>query len=314
VTPLPLTATDLPYAPFVSVIMNCYNSARYLRAALESVKAQTFGNWEIIFWDNRSTDESATIFKSFDDPRFRYILAPEHTVLGKAKGLAIERARGEWLAFLDCDDLWLPDKLERQVAIIAEEGTDLGLVYGHVENLVEEEARATDLGRRLMAFAALNRGYVKSLPEGFVFADLLKENFVTQPSVMVRCSAYSSAGGINPALRHSWDYDLSLKVSKRFRARALQQVCCYYRVHVNNLSHAHAVETYLEAIDIVESYLPARAAARGLRVWNTVYAANLLKNREYRSAFFRLLKGDIMYFFKMGCEHVFRRARLLLTF
>jgi glycosyltransferase involved in cell wall biosynthesis len=292
--------------------MNCYNGARYLHAALESVLAQTFTDWEIVFWDNRSTDESAAIFKSFDDPRFRYLLAPEHAILGQAKRLAIEQARGKWLAFLDWDDLWLPDKLERQVAIIAEEGAELGLVYGRVEILVEEEARATDMGLNWMAWAALNHGHVKSLPEGNVFADLLKENFISQPSVMVLFSAYSSVGGINSAKEHAWDYDLSLKISKISRVRAVQQVCGYYRVHSNNLSHAHAVVTYLEAINIVESYLPEDAAARGLRVWNTAYAASLLKKREYKLAFFILLKADIMYFFRKGCESFFRRARLLL--
>src|SRR3972149_5927289 len=98
---LPLTESNR--APLVSVIMNCYNGARYLREALASVLVQTFTDWEIVFWDNQSADESAAIFKSYSDRRFRYFLAPEHTVLGRARNLAVEQARGEWIAFLDCD-------------------------------------------------------------------------------------------------------------------------------------------------------------------------------------------------------------------
>jgi len=118
--------------PLVSVIMNCYNSAQYLHEAIESVLAQTYSHWEIIFWDNQSTDESVSIFKSYSDKRLHYFLAPEHTKLGKARNLAVKQARGEWIGFLDCDDVWLPEKLEKQITIILEEDTELGLVYGQM--------------------------------------------------------------------------------------------------------------------------------------------------------------------------------------
>jgi glycosyltransferase involved in cell wall biosynthesis len=109
----------MPEGPSFSIIMNCFNSSRYLREALESVLAQTMGNWEIVFWDNRSTDESAEIFKSFKDPRFKYYLAPEHTPLGPARHLAIQKAENDWISFLDCDDIWEPRKLELQAAAVA---------------------------------------------------------------------------------------------------------------------------------------------------------------------------------------------------
>jgi glycosyltransferase involved in cell wall biosynthesis len=112
-----------------------------------------------------------------------------------AKSLAIEQARGEWLAFLDCDDLWQPHKLERQVALVSEEGPELGLVYGRMGMLFEEEAKHTPMGRS--AVAANCRGSSKALPDGNIFADLLKENLVPQPSAMVRRSAYWSVGGID---------------------------------------------------------------------------------------------------------------------
>src|SRR4030067_1280023 len=100
--------------PLVSVIMNCYNSEKYLREAIDSVLAQTYQNWEIIFWDNQSTDKSAAIFKSYADPRFCYFLAPEHTTLGQARNLAVEQAHGAWVAFLDCGDILFPRKLAQQ--------------------------------------------------------------------------------------------------------------------------------------------------------------------------------------------------------
>src|SRR5512146_2873876 len=113
--------------PTVSVIMNCYNSARYLREAIDSVYAQTRGDWEIVFWDNRSTDESASIARSYDD-KLKYFLGSEFMPLGAARNMAVQASRGEYLAFLDCDDLWAPEKLAKQIPLF-ESQPDVAVVY-----------------------------------------------------------------------------------------------------------------------------------------------------------------------------------------
>ena len=95
--------------PLVSVIMNCYNGDRFLRQAIDSVYCQTYDNWEIIFWDNASTDSSAKIARSYDD-KIRYFLATKNTPLGEARNLALNKASGKYVAFLDCDDLYFPNK------------------------------------------------------------------------------------------------------------------------------------------------------------------------------------------------------------
>ena len=100
--------------PKVSVIMNCLNGKRYLRKAIDSVFAQTFDDWEIIFWDNASTDESGEIAKSYRG-RLRYFRSERTYSLGKARNLAFAQARGDLIAILDVDDVWLPNKLEKQV-------------------------------------------------------------------------------------------------------------------------------------------------------------------------------------------------------
>ena len=99
--------------PLVSVIMNVRNGAAFLREALDSVLAQSFKDWELIVWDDCSTDDSAQIVSQYRDDRIRYFLSPEDTPLGRARDRAIRQARGEWLAFLDQDDVWLPHKLEK---------------------------------------------------------------------------------------------------------------------------------------------------------------------------------------------------------
>jgi len=113
-------------APLVSVIMNCLNCEKYLREALDTVYAQTYSSWEIVFWDNASTDGSSKIVQEYDT-RLRYFRG-EHTVpLGAARNLAMQQARGDFIAFLDCDDLWMATKLEGQIPLF--EDPQVGLVF-----------------------------------------------------------------------------------------------------------------------------------------------------------------------------------------
>ena len=92
--------------PLVSIIMNCYNGEVYLKKSIESVLSQTYENWELIFWDNKSEDKSAKIFKSYNEKRFKYYYASQHTILYEARNEAIKRSSGEFIAFLDTDDFW----------------------------------------------------------------------------------------------------------------------------------------------------------------------------------------------------------------
>ena len=106
--------------PLVSVVINCYNGGQFLREAIESIYAQSYKNWEIVFWDNASTDNSATIAQSYDE-RLKYFYSKNNTCLGEARVNAIEKTTGEYVAFLDCDDLWEKDKLLKQVELFSEE-------------------------------------------------------------------------------------------------------------------------------------------------------------------------------------------------
>ena len=101
--------------PLVSILMNCFNGEKYLHQALESVLNQTYSNWELIFWDNQSSDNSAEIFNKYKDKRMTYYLADEFTDLGGARSEACKYIKGDYLAILDCDDIWFPKKLEVQL-------------------------------------------------------------------------------------------------------------------------------------------------------------------------------------------------------
>lgn len=249
--------------PFISVIINCFNGEKYLHHTLNSVLNQSFKDWELIFWDNRSNDRSSEIFNGYKDERFKYYLAPQHLNLAAAKELAIERAKGEWLALLDADDLWLENKLSMQVKLINEGGQNLGLVYGRMELIVEAEAINSPMAKR--ALINQNYGKQKKLPEGDVFNSLVLENYMPQPSLVIKKDVYFSVGGVDTSLRHAWDYDLTLRIANCYTVRALQDICCYYRIHGANLSQTQGDLCCQESIHVLQKFLPSASASQGIK-------------------------------------------------
>lgn len=248
--------------PLVSVIMNCYNSDRYLREAIESVINQTYKNWEIIFWDNQSTDKSAEIVKSYDEERIKYFYAPEHTILGQARNLAVQKANGEWMGFLDCDDVWYENKLEIQLKDLSD---DFGMVYGRMEFLVEKSGSNTDMAKNVKKKIYPKK---KKLPSGNIFDKLLFDCFIPLPSVLIKSSLYEKVGGIQHSLKVAEDYDIFLKVAYISQVKAVDTVVCKYRVHENNLSHSSMKETFEESITLIEKYVSKNKFADvALKFW-----------------------------------------------
>ena len=115
--------------PLVSIVMNCYNGEKYLRQAIDSIFNQTYQNWEIIFWDNQSNDKSSEIYKSYKDSRLKYFCSKKHSLLCEARNYAIEKANGEFIAFLDVDDWWMECKLKKQIELFVDQ--KIGFVCGN---------------------------------------------------------------------------------------------------------------------------------------------------------------------------------------
>ena len=92
--------------PLVSIIINCFNGQSYLKKSVSSILNQTYKNWEIIFWDNKSTDNSKKILKNFKDRRIKYFYSKKFNTLYKSRNLAIKKTKGNFVCFLDTDDFW----------------------------------------------------------------------------------------------------------------------------------------------------------------------------------------------------------------
>jgi len=200
--------------PLVSVVMNCYNSDRFLKEAIDSVYAQTYPNWEIIFWDNASTDTSSVIAKSYDD-RVKYFLSPETTPLGEARSMALKKASGKYIAFLDCDDLYLSEKLETQIKLM-EKNSDVGLVYSNTVYFAEgcDDREA----------------YKKNMPSGYIFKDLLEGYFMSFETVMIRKSVIDERGILfNPEYRVSTDAEIFIRIAYYTKCLYIDKVLAKWR-------------------------------------------------------------------------------------
>lgn len=183
--------------PAFSVIMNCLNCADDLREALDSVAAQTCTDWEIIFWDNGSSDQSPAIAQSYGD-NVRYFRAEKTVPLGAARNLAIAMASGRYIAFLDCDDIWLPTKLEKQLALL-EANPRLGLVCTDTEMFD---------GRRV-----LNRLFAHAHPErGHAFRQLMTQQWISMSSAVIRREALDNLRNAqgDPESPHWFDESLNV--------------------------------------------------------------------------------------------------------
>jgi cellulose synthase/poly-beta-1,6-N-acetylglucosamine synthase-like glycosyltransferase len=228
--------------PLVSIIMNVRNGAATLSEALDSVLAQTFADWELIAWDDRSSDPSAAIIARYHDRRIRYHLSPEEVPLGKARSHAMRLATGAWIAFLDQDDIWLPSKLDKQMAL-ADDG--VGLIYGRtIRFYLSGKERDYDQAHEY-----------KPLPEGDIFTQLFTEScFIAMSSAVFRRSAVEAIGGIPDPIQIIPDYYLYVAVARRYQIRAVQEAVCRYRMGPNSMSQVAALQMHREALWLVDQW------------------------------------------------------------
>ena len=208
--------------PLVSIIMNCYNGEAYLCESIESVLSQTYKNWELIFWDNKSVDKSAEIFKSYKDKRFKYYYAPQHTLLYEARNQAIEKSSGEFVAFLDTDDFWAKDKLELQIPFFKD--LEVGVVYGNLF-IVNEKLNTKKI-------------FLKGKkPRGFILNDLLKDYCTGLVTLVIRKSFLDNN---QPAFDGSFDimgdFDLMIRMSSKYKFECVDKPIASWRSHWKNAS------------------------------------------------------------------------------
>lgn len=231
--------------PLVSVVIPVYNQARFLFDALNSVLAQTFRDFEVIVVDDGSTDEIDWVKRRFHDLRIVW-LRQENLGLAAARNLGLKYAQGDFLAFLDADDLFLPQKLEWQVCYL-QNHDDLDLVANGYE-FVDAELnvlKTEDHWRE----------------QRLSVEDVLWGGVAPVHAVLLRTAAARSIGGFDSDLRACEDLDFWMRfVLSEYRVAYLPGVVCQYRMHGENMTHRvkeHA-DWYLRYLDktFADSRLP----------------------------------------------------------
>ena len=208
--------------PSVSINLCCYNSEKYLRETLESIAAQTYTDWELVVINDGSTDSTESIVSEFRDRKYPVIYHyQENKGLGVSRNEALRLSRGDYIAFIDHDDIWMPEKLELQLNALNKDPI-IPLVYtdGYFIN---------DQGMHIEKF------FDKMKPfRGQVFKKLLLETPIALSSVVVNKSVFNDIGYFNPSFSISEEYDLFLRLTLKYDIDYIEKPLVKYRLHEGN--------------------------------------------------------------------------------
>ena len=232
--PVPTKAmSDKGRSPKISVITPLYNSSRFIEATLDSLRRQSYENWESILVNDGSTDDTAEKIKPYlDDPRFTYI-EQKNSGIAAARNTGLGVAKGEWVCLLDHDDRWLPAKLDEQLAFAEAHGFDI----------VCSDAIAVQERSRKRYSEFYPPEYIAELVrastdrESDVFELLARANFLCASSVMLRRSWFDRVGLFNPDAAPADDYDMWLRCMPDARIGYFSEPLIEYYIHVGNSSH-----------------------------------------------------------------------------
>ncbi|MDE2165165.1 MAG: glycosyltransferase [Alphaproteobacteria bacterium] len=237
-------ASPAPVArPLVSVVMPMFNAALTIERAINSVRAQTYADWEMICVDDASADDTVERVAAIDDPRIRVIRLDGNGGPARARNLAIAAAKGELVAFLDADDEWLPDKLARQVALL---DADAGLA------LVVTDMRVTTVDG-----GEGSSVYARQPPVSGIDAwkTLLASSFIATSAVMTRRALLDRVGGFNPELVTGEDQDLFIRLAMIGRVHAISDSLAVYHWMPRSYSTGHAARQARDVIAMVRQHL-----------------------------------------------------------
>lgn len=217
--------------PLISCIVGVFNGERYLGETLASLFAQTHRPIEVIVADDGSTDSTAEIARSHPGPVV--YLHQENAGHGAARNLGLSTARGEFVAFIDADDLWAEDKLARQLARFARQPA-LGLVFTHLQNFRSEDGEP--VGDPLPGY--------------------------TSVTMLARRRVFEQVGPLDPSLRHGNDRDWFIRAAEHgVELTMMPEVLVRRRLHAGNRSAAHSADSRAEYLRILKASLDRRRAA-----------------------------------------------------
>lgn len=209
----------------VSIISPCYNCGDFIAQTIQSVIDQTYDNWELLIVDDCSTDDSAKIVSGFDDSRIKYHRLEKNCGAAIARNLALKMAKGRWIAFLDCDDLWDTEKLEKQLAFMNENSVAFSYT-----NYREIDPRGTELSKRITGPKRISRTGMLS----YCWPGCLTVMYDAEKIGLLQI----------PSIRKNNDYALWLMASAKADCWLLDETLASYRKRPGSISNS----SYLKLI------------------------------------------------------------------
>lgn len=214
--------------PKVSVIVNCFNGELFLRDCLKSIFDQTYENWEIIFVNNASTDESLAVTQSYVSEKIKIINLLENISLVEARMIAIGAAHGDYISFLDVDDLWHPRRIEEFIKLAVRKNAKF--IYSNTYFF-------NDIKRYKI--------YKKIMPSGWITNKLIPKYFISLEAIMIHREILSEIK-INKFMKYTYDLDLVLKASTLTEFYYLNEALSYWRMHESSATNKNRIPFVIE--------------------------------------------------------------------
>ena len=224
----------------LSVVIPCYNAARYISSAIDSVLEQQWPGLEIVVVDDGSTDGSADLVAA-RYPQVR-LIRQANAGVAEARNRGIRESSGRWIAFLDADDLWLPGKLLAQSALLRDDPS-ARMAYAAWQVWQSEQA-TPEASERATLLAGADDPARWAGASGWIYPELLLDCAVWTSTVVAQRSLFDEIGAFDGGLRVGEDYDLWLRASRVTPILRVERPCALYRTHAASITHAAPRENY----------------------------------------------------------------------
>ena len=206
--------------PNVSVIIPTYNRADLVKRAIKSVLDQTYQNFELIVINDNSLDDTINVINTFKDSRIQCISHKKNRGAPAARNTGINKSRGEYIAFLDDDDEWLPEKLEIQLEYLNHR-PNVGLIYAGYEIVDKDKNKIHRINPK---------------ERGNTFHRILHTNFIGSPTVLVRRECFESVGGFDEKFKSSQDWDMWIRISQKYDVDYVPNILAKYNISGNRIT------------------------------------------------------------------------------
>ncbi len=273
--------------PDVSIIIPAFNCEPYIRQTLDSVLAQDFSNFEVLVVNDGSTDRTAEIAAQ-SDSRVR-VIEQKNSGVCVARNRGIAEARGRFIALLDHDDFWFPNKLSTQLRIFSEQ-VDVGVVYG---DFIRWDAQADGHFPAPQSYAERAELSGEDAEfSGWIYPQMLLDSWVLTSTALTRAEVFAHCGGFDESLPYSEDWELWLRISRKYKFIKQRRASCLYRVHAVQGSRVPRKFNYESALleNTVAKY--GYSGPDGREVDKKAFKA-ALSRAHGRFAYLHLENGDL---------------------